>query len=160
VIACLNFTTVLCTQIHKRNQWKSLNLTHNTKQIKYRRKLHLSLLSLSFFGPMVSYLIIYYKNNTKHNEIQEKARRIQAGMCTEPKLTSNLHSRADTLSLPLLPACVFVIRDTIHHPGRFLLGKIVRVSNCSWTGVFVNRGSTVLLILPWDQWYYRTFDEI
>jgi hypothetical protein len=27
--------------------------------------------------------------NTKHNEIQEKALQIQAGMCTEPKLTSN-----------------------------------------------------------------------
>jgi hypothetical protein len=27
--------------------------------------------------------------NTKQNEIQEKAQRIQAGMCTEPKLTSN-----------------------------------------------------------------------
>jgi len=27
---------------------------------------------LSFFGPMVSYLIIY-KKNTKHTEIQEKA---------------------------------------------------------------------------------------
>jgi hypothetical protein len=46
---------------------------HNTKQIKYRRKLHLTLLSLSFFGPMVSHLIIYLKNNTKHNEIREKA---------------------------------------------------------------------------------------
>jgi hypothetical protein len=62
---------------------------HNTKQIKYRQKLHLTLLSLSFFGPTVSFLIIYLKNNTKHNEIQEKARRIQSGMCTEPKLTSN-----------------------------------------------------------------------
>jgi hypothetical protein len=52
------------------------------------RELLSFLYSLSFFGPMVSYLIIYLKN-TKHNEIQEKARRIQAGMCTEPKLTSN-----------------------------------------------------------------------
>jgi hypothetical protein len=32
---------------------------HNIKQIKYGRKLHLTLLSLSFFGPTVSYLIIY-----------------------------------------------------------------------------------------------------
>jgi hypothetical protein len=62
---------------------------HNTEQIKYRRKLHLTLLLLSFFGPTVSFLIIYLKKHTKHNEIQEKARRIQAGMCTEPKLTSN-----------------------------------------------------------------------
>jgi hypothetical protein len=50
-------------------------------------------------------------------------------MCTEPKLTGNWHSRADTLSLPLLPACVFVIRDTVRHPRRF------RSEN-----LFVNRG--------------------
>jgi hypothetical protein len=35
----------------------------NTKQIKYRRKLHLTSLSLSFFGPTVSYLIIYLKKH-------------------------------------------------------------------------------------------------
>jgi hypothetical protein len=62
---------------------------HNTTQIKYRRKLHITLLSLSFFDRMVSYLIIYLKKQHKHNEIQEKARRIQAGMCTDPKITSN-----------------------------------------------------------------------
>jgi hypothetical protein len=73
-------------KINKSNTKKD---EHNTKHIKYRRKVHLTLLSLSFFGPMVSYLIIYLKNNTKHNEIQQKARRIQAGMCNEPKLTSN-----------------------------------------------------------------------
>jgi hypothetical protein len=110
---------------------------HNTKQIKYRRKLHLTLLSLSIFGLMVSYLIIYLKNNTEHNEIREKARRIQAGICTEQKLTSNWYSRADTLSLPLLPACVFVIRDTVRHPRLFARNI------CSRTGAFVNRGSTV-----------------
>jgi hypothetical protein len=59
------------------------------------------------------------------------------------KLTSNWHSRADTLTLPLLPACVFVIRDTVRHPRCILLGKFVREPNCSWTGAFVNRGSTV-----------------
>jgi hypothetical protein len=112
-------------KINKSNTKKD---EQNTKQIKYRRKLHLILLSLSFFGPMVPYLIIYLKKNTKHNEIQQKARRIQEGMCTEPKLTSNWHSRADTLSLPLLPACVFVIRDVFAR-------KI-----CSWTELFVNRG--------------------
>jgi hypothetical protein len=73
----------------KINKSKTKKNEHNTKQIKYRRKLYLTLLSLSFFGTTVSYLIIYFKNNTKHNEIREKARRIQAGMCTEPKLTSN-----------------------------------------------------------------------
>jgi hypothetical protein len=25
---------------------------------------------------------------------------------------------------PLLPACVFVIRDTVRHPRRFIFGKI------------------------------------
>jgi hypothetical protein len=52
-------------------------------------------------------------------------------------------SCADTLSLPLLPGCVFVIRETVRHPRRFLLGKSVREPNCSWTGAFVNRGPTV-----------------
>jgi hypothetical protein len=42
--------------------------------------------------------------NTKHNEIQEKAWRIRAGMCTEQKLHNNWHSPADTPSLS--PACV------------------------------------------------------
>jgi hypothetical protein len=67
-------------------------------------------------------------------------------MCTETKLTSNWHSRANTLSLLLLPAFVFVIRDTVHHPRHrsssetFFARKI-----CSWTGALVNRGSTVLM---------------
>jgi hypothetical protein len=65
--------------------------------------------------------------NTKHNEIQEKARRIQAGTCAEPKLTSNRHSRADTLSLS--PIAVAGLR--VRHPRRFLLGKFVREPNCS-----------------------------
>jgi hypothetical protein len=51
---------------------------HNTKQIKYRRKLNLIL------PPILS-------------------------ACRQP----------------LLPACVFVIRDTVRHPRRFL-GKFVR----------------------------------
>jgi hypothetical protein len=45
-----------------------------------------------------NYLIIY-KKGTKHNEIQEKAWRIQAGMFTEQSYTTT-----DAL-LPILPAC-------------------------------------------------------
>jgi hypothetical protein len=35
---------------------------------------------------------------------------------------------------PLLPACVFVTRDTVHHP-RLFSGKVVREPICSWTKV-------------------------
>jgi hypothetical protein len=78
-------------------------------------------------------------------------------MCTEPKLTSYWHYRADTLSLPLLPACVFVIRDTVRQP-RLFAWKFVREPNCSWTEVplywsnstefdSLFRGSSVLKLL-------------
>jgi hypothetical protein len=46
---------------------------------------------------------------------------------------------------PLLPACVFVTRDTVRHPRRFLLGKFVRELICSWWEAFVNRGSTAFV---------------
>jgi hypothetical protein len=49
-------------------------------------------------------------------------------------LTSIWHSRADTLSLPLLPVCVFAIRDAVRHPRLFAR------KTCSWTELFVNRG--------------------
>jgi hypothetical protein len=39
-----------------------------------------------------------------------------------------IDSRADTLSLPLLPAFVFVIRDIVRHPRR-----------CCSENLFVNR---------------------
>jgi hypothetical protein len=32
---------------------------------------------------------------------------------------------------PLLPACVFVTRDTVRHPRRFLFGKFIREPICS-----------------------------
>jgi hypothetical protein len=32
---------------------------------------------------------------------------------------------------PLLPACVFVTRDTVRHPRRFFFGKFVREPICS-----------------------------
>jgi hypothetical protein len=47
---------------------------HNTKQIKYRRKLYLTLLSLSFFGPIVSYLIILGILKTTQNIMKFKRR--------------------------------------------------------------------------------------
>jgi hypothetical protein len=82
---------------------------------------------------------IHKQNHWKSlNETQENARRIQAGMYTEPKLTSNWHSRADILSLPLLPACVFVIRETVRHPRLFcsenlFVNRIVGEQGRSWT---------------------------
>jgi hypothetical protein len=45
---------------------------------------------------------------------------------------------------PLLPACVFVTRDTVRHPIRFFFfRKFVRELICSWWEAFVNRGTTV-----------------
>jgi hypothetical protein len=86
--------------------------------------------------------------NTKHNEMQENARRIQAGMCTAPKLTSNWHSRADTLSLSPTAVSSLRVRNPRHRSSSetVLLGKFVRELNRSWTGAFVNRGSSVISI--------------
>jgi hypothetical protein len=36
---------------------------------------------------------------------------------------------------PLLPVCVFVTRDTVRHPRRFLFGKFVGDERRSWTEV-------------------------
>jgi hypothetical protein len=36
----------------------------------------------------------------------------------------------------LLSACVFVTRDTVRHPRRFLFGnRFVRDERCSWTEI-------------------------
>ena len=43
----------------------------------------------------------------------------------------------------VLMVCVFVTRDTVHHPRRFVFGKFVCKPNCSWSEAFVNRGLTV-----------------
>jgi hypothetical protein len=48
-------------------------------------KLSLFIILLWSHGVLFNNLL----KNTKHNEMQEKARQNQAGMCTEPKLTSN-----------------------------------------------------------------------
>ena len=44
----------------------------------------------------------------------------------------------------MLTACVFVTRETVRHPRRFVFGKFVRKPNCSWSEEFVSRGLTVL----------------
>jgi hypothetical protein len=44
----------------------------------------------------------------------------------------------------LLPTCVFITRDTVRHPRRFLFGKFVRKPICSWWKAFMNRCSTVI----------------
>jgi hypothetical protein len=36
---------------------------------------------------------------------------------------------------PLLPAYMFIIRDTVHHPRHFLFEKFVRDKRRSWTEV-------------------------
>jgi hypothetical protein len=60
-------------KINKSNTKKD---EHNTKQIKYTRKLHLTLLSLSFFGPSVLFNNILKKQNTmkferRHGEYKQ-----------------------------------------------------------------------------------------
>jgi hypothetical protein len=36
---------------------------------------------------------------------------------------------------PLLPACLFVTRDTVRHPRLFFFGKFVRDESRSWTEI-------------------------
>ena len=43
----------------------------------------------------------------------------------------------------VLTAYVFLTRDTVRHPRRFVFGKFVLKPNCSWSEAFVNRGLTV-----------------
>ena len=52
----------------------------------------------------------------------------------------------------MLAACVFVTRDTVRHPRRFLFGKFVRKPNCSWSDAFVNRGLTIYIYIS-PYWY-------
>jgi hypothetical protein len=89
----------------------------------------------SFFGPMVSYLIIYIK---PQNTMKFKRRQ---GEFEQGCVTSESNTATDALPpilpacrKPLLPACVFVTRDTIRHP-RLFFWKI-----CSWTDLFLMRG--------------------
>ena len=63
----------------------------------------------------------------------------------------------------VLTACVFVTRDTVRHPRRFVFRKFVRKPNCSWSEAFVNRDLTVLenikLCLTYSQFHVSTFHE-
>jgi hypothetical protein len=126
------------------------------------------LVTRNYFCPMVSYLIIY-KQTTKHNQIQEKARRIRAGMCTERKLHSNWRSPAGTPSLSPTVVVGLRVRYSRHRssPETFFFSKNLFVNRfvsderrswtdllvmrgvrepiCSWWEAFENRGSTVLL---------------
>jgi hypothetical protein len=68
---------------------------YNTKQIKYRRKLHLTLLSLSFFGPMVSYL----KNQHKTMKFKRRHGEFKQGC-----VLSQSYPATDTPA-PILSAC-------------------------------------------------------
>jgi hypothetical protein len=94
-------------------------------------------LSSSFFGPTVSYLIIYIKKTTKHSEIQEKACPIRAGVCTERKLHSNWRSAADTPCLSPTVVAGLRVRYSWHRssPETFLFGKFVHDERRSWTEV-------------------------
>ena len=56
-----------------------------------------------------------------------------------------------TLILPayhsmILTACVFITRDTVRHPRRFVFGKFVHKPNCSWSEAF-HWGLTVYVLL-------------
>jgi hypothetical protein len=111
---------------------------HNTKQIKYRRKLHLTLLSLSFFRPMVSCLIIYLKKHKTQWNLREGTANTSRDVywakvnqqLTLPRRYSQLAAVAS-----------FLVRNPRHRSSSeaFVARKI-----CSWTGAFVNRGSTVV----------------
>jgi hypothetical protein len=121
-----------------------------------------TLLSLSFFRPMVSYLIIYekaqhtLKYKRRHSEFQGTKATQQLTLSPIDVADSGhfpLHHSStktadtDTPSLSLHDvdgrACVFVTRDTVCHPRRFVVGKFVLKLNCSWSEAFVNLYLTV-----------------
>jgi len=116
------------------------------------------LLSLSIFGPMVSYLIIYKKNTLKfkrrHSEFEWTKATQQLTLSPIGVADSGYfpldHSSTNTADADtpayrstMLTACVFVTRDTLRHPRRYVFGKFVRKPNCSWSEAFVNGGLTV-----------------
>jgi hypothetical protein len=59
------------------------------------------------------------------------------GLCLSEKLIFPAYCST------MLTACVFVTRDTVRHPRRFVFGKFFRKPNCSWSEAFMNRGLTV-----------------
>jgi len=56
----------------------------------------------------------------------------------------------------VLTACVFVTRDTVRHPRRFVFGKSVRKPNCSWSETFVNRGLIVDTLISQIYFWNKT----
>jgi hypothetical protein len=103
-------------------------------------------LNRNFFGPMVSYLIIYFKKTQNTMKLKRRHGEFEQGC-----VLSESYTATDTLPpilpaccQPLLPACVFVTWDVVCHPRRFLFGKFVREPICSLWEAFVIRGSTVL----------------
>jgi L-asparagine transporter-like permease len=78
------------------------------------------LLSLSFFGPMVAYLIIIYKKTTKHKENQEKAQQIQARGCNVTDALPPYILRT------WLTVCLVGNRNSVRKPVPFLFWFYVR----------------------------------
>jgi hypothetical protein len=64
----------------------------------------------------------------------------------------------------MLMSCVFVTRDAVRHPKRFVFGKFVRKPNCSRSEAFVNRGLPVyvyvyIYIYIHMQWNFLTLSS-
>jgi hypothetical protein len=127
------------------------------------------LLSLSFFGPMVSNLIIYKKTQStlkfkrRHREFEWTKATQQLTLSPigvadseyfplDPSSTNT--ADADTPSLSLHDVDGLRVRNSRHsiHPRRFVFGKFVRKLNCSWSEAFVNRGLTVFQTVFIESW--------
>jgi hypothetical protein len=86
---------------------------------------------------------VFFNNISKKHKTQWNSREGTAN--SKPKLTSNWHSRPDTLILSSTAIASLRVRNPRHRSSSetFLLWKFVREPNCSWSGAFVNRGSSV-----------------
>jgi hypothetical protein len=99
------------------------------------------LLSLSFFGPMVAYLIIICKIKTtkkikkRHSTFEQEA--ALSGGCDVTDALPPYISRT------WLPVCLLGNRNSVRKPVRFLF--YVREPICSRWESFDNRGSTVVV---------------
>jgi hypothetical protein len=92
------------------------------------------------------YHVVLFINNTlkkPQNTIKFKRRH---GEFEQRCVPSESYTATDALPpilpasrQPLLPACVFVTRETVRHPRRFLFRKFFREPICSWWEAFVNR---------------------
>jgi hypothetical protein len=66
------------------------------------------------------------KFKRRHGEFEQECVLSESYRATDP-----LPPILPACRQPLLPACVFVIRDTVRHLRRFLFGKFVREPICS-----------------------------